>query len=284
MRRTPVLAPEYEGNTRKTFRSALCHLLQTEFPGIFGPAVTQLFAERVEELFDQFHPDRSRLKVGQVVWAAVAADDPPARDKRIEQTRLVPVILDLVAPGDIEQMVAGARIAAIRRSRLIRLFHQAYQQGAVLSYSDVSLLMHLRVGTVSRYVLQHHVATKEVIPCRGTIHDLGRSITHKAIICYKRLVEKKTTSEVAAETHHTPESVERYVQTLRRVKLCTDAGMSADETSMAVGHSPSLVEEYLDLIRQYALPPHRDREPSPISEGNLPPHVGTPNDMNLRAR
>ncbi len=122
MRRTPpAIAPEYEGNTRKTFRSALCHLLQTEFPGVFGPAVTQLFAERVEQLFDKFHPERSRLKVGQVVWAAVAADDPPARDKRIEQTRLVPVVLDLVAPEDIEQMVGGARIAAIRRSRLRRL-------------------------------------------------------------------------------------------------------------------------------------------------------------------
>jgi hypothetical protein len=257
--------------------------LQTEFPGVFGPAVTQLFAERVEQIFEQFHPQRSRMKVGQVLWAAVAADDPPARDKRIEQTRLIPVVLDLVAPQDIEDMVAGARIATIRRNRLLRLFRQAYQQGAVLSYADVSLLMHLRIGTVSRYVQKHHATTHEIIPCRGTIHDMGRSMTHKAIICYKRLVEQKTTSQVATETNHTPESVERYVQTLRRVKLCTDVGMSVGETSLAIGHTQSLVQEYLDLIHQYGLPSYTDPQQLPAPKG-LSLHAGKPNDTDRSAR
>jgi hypothetical protein len=252
----PHQSKEYECNGRKTFRSALCHLLQTEFPGVFGPAVTQLFADRVEQIFERFHPERSRLNVGQVLWAAVAADDPPTRDKRIEQTRLIPVVLDLVAPQDIEDLAAGARIATIRRNRLLRLFRQAYQQGAVLSYADVSLMMHLRIGTVSRYVQQHHRSTQEIIPCRGTIHDLGRSMTHKAIICYKRLVEQKTTSQVAAETNHHPDSVEHYVQSLRHVKMCAEAGMSVEETALAIGHSQLLVQEYLGLIQQYGLPPY----------------------------
>jgi hypothetical protein len=268
MRGTPPhQSKEYEPNGRKTFHSALCHLLQTEFPGIFGPAVTQLFADRVEQIFEQFHPERSRMKVGQVLWAAVAADDPPARDKRIEQTRLIPVVLDLVAPQDIEELVAGARIATIRLNRLLRLFRQAYQQGAVLCYADVSLLMHLRIGTVSRYVQKHHQVTHEIIPCRGTIHDLGRSMTHKAIICYKRLVEQKTTSQVAAETNHHPDSVERYVQSLRRAKMCTDAGMSVDETAIAIGHSQALVKECLHLIQQYRLPSYSNRPPLAPSQG-----------------
>jgi hypothetical protein len=38
-----------------------------------------------------------------------------------------------------------------------------------------------------------------MVPRRGTIHDMGRSVTHKAIICYKRLVEQKPTSQVACE-------------------------------------------------------------------------------------
>ena len=65
MRRTaPNRCLAYDASDRKTFRSALCHLLQTEFPGVFGPSVTQLFAQRVEDIFDRFHPDRSRLRVG----------------------------------------------------------------------------------------------------------------------------------------------------------------------------------------------------------------------------
>ena len=39
----------YEASDRKTFKGALCHLLQTEFPGIFGPAVTRLFADKIDE-------------------------------------------------------------------------------------------------------------------------------------------------------------------------------------------------------------------------------------------
>jgi Protein of unknown function (DUF1670) len=46
---------------------------------------------------------------------------------------------------------------------------------------------------------------------------MGRSVTHKAIICYKSLVEKKPTSQVAQETFHSPEDVEHYVQSFRRI-------------------------------------------------------------------
>jgi hypothetical protein len=264
MKRTPPhRSHAYDASDRKTFRSALCHLLETEFPGIFGPAVTQLFARRVEQLFEQFHPDRSRLKVGQVLWAAVAADDPPARNKRIEDTRLVPVVLDLVTPQDIDEAIATGLRGQTRHNKILRLFRQAYQQGAVLSYPDVSLLLHVQTSTISREVLAHERQAKEMIPRRGTIHDMGRSISHKALICYKRLVQQKTTSQVAVETHHHPEDVEYYVQCLRRIKLCSEAGMSVEEISQATGHSPSLVREYLDLIQQFHLPPYSEKQQAP---------------------
>lgn len=95
----------------------------------------------------------------------------------------------------------------------------------MLSYADVSLLVHVGLNAISQVVLAEQEATGLPVPCRGTIHDMGRSVTHKAVICYKRLVEKKPTSEVAQETFHSPEEVEHYVQTLRRVQLCHDSGM-----------------------------------------------------------
>lgn len=252
-RAAPHRSLAYHASDRKTFRSALCHLLQTEFPGAFGPAVTQLFAQRVEELFDRFHPDRSRLRVGQVLWAAVAADDPPARNKRIEDTRLLPIVLDLVTAQDIDETIATGLRQETRRKKILRMFQQAYRQGAVLSYPDVSLLLHVQTSTISREVLDHERQTKQTIPRRGTIHDMGRSISHKAVICYKRLVERKTTSQVATETLHDPEEVEYYVQCLRRVKLCRDAGMPVEEISQATGHSKSLIDEYLRLIEELRL-------------------------------
>jgi len=245
----------YDASKRKTFHSSLCHLLQTEFPGVFGPAVTRLFADKIDVLYEGFHPPRSRLKVGQVFWAAVAVDDPPHKDKRIEDTRLVPVILDLVTPQDIDNSSHGGRRVQIRRDRILRLFRQTYEQGGVLSYADVSLLAHIGMNAITAVVHAEQEATGLPVPCRGTVHDMGRSVSHKAIICYKRLVEKKATSQVAQETFHSAEEVEYYVQTLRRVQLCRDSGMGPEDIAQATGHSQLLVREYLDLIDRFKLPP-----------------------------
>jgi hypothetical protein len=254
-KRSSTRSHTYDASDRKTFHSALAHLLGTEFPSAFGPAVTRLFCDRIDQLYRQFNPPRSQFSVGQVLWAAVAVDDPPARNKRIEQTRLVPIILDLVTPQDIDDAVAIHPREATRRNKILRLFRQAYEQGAVLSYPDVSLLLHIQTSTISRTVLTHERETGETVPRRGTIHDMGRSVTHKRIICYKRFVEKKTTSQVAQETFHTPEEVEYYVQCFRRVHLCHSTGMSEEDIATATGHSLSLVREYLELIQDFNLPP-----------------------------
>lgn len=252
---SPTRSQTYDASDRKTFHSALRHLLQTEFPGTFGPAVTRLFADRVDELYERFHPPRERLKVGQVLWIAVALDDLPARNKRIEDTRLIPIVLDLVTPKDIDDAIATGLRLQTRAAKVLRLFHQAHAQGAVLSYPDVSFLLHVQTSTISRIVLEHERHSGETIPRRGTLHDMGRSVTHKRIICYKRLVEKKPTSQVAQETFHDPAQVEYYVQCLRRIQLCSDSGMSPEDTAQATGHSLSLVHEYLDLIKEFGLPP-----------------------------
>jgi hypothetical protein len=244
----------YDSSGRKTFKSALCHLLHTEFPGIFGPTISGLFADKIDELFERFHPPRSRFKAGQVLWTGVAIDDPPSRDKRIEHTRLVPVVLDLVALQDIETAKAKERRSITRGTKIVRLFRQAYEQGAVLGHADVSLLLNMSISGLSAYVISHERATGELIPRRGTIHDMGPSVTHMAIICYKALVEKKPTSQVAAETFHSPEHVEDYVQCFRRIQLSRDKGLSPEEIAQATGHSPSLVQEYLDLMTKFRIP------------------------------
>jgi hypothetical protein len=261
-RSTPGHSIAFVSSQRKTFHSALCHLLHTQFPGHFGPKVAHLFAQEVEQLFEEFHPERSRLSVGQVVWAAVAVDDPPARNKRIEDTRLLPIVLDLVTPGDIDQTVRPGRRLPTRRGKIVRLFQQAHKQGAVLGYPDVALLLHVSTSTVSQEVLAYERETGQSVPRRGTIHDMGPSVSHKAIICYKSFVEGKTTSQIAGETFHCPEEVEYYLQCFRRVRICKDRGMSPEETAQATGHSLPLVRQYLDLINRFHLPSSEQSEDS----------------------
>lgn len=252
----------YDTSDRKTFQSALRHLLHSDFPGVFGREIARFFADRIDQLYERFHPPRSRFKMGQILWVAVAVDARPTREKRIEETELVPIVLDLVTPEDLTQ-AKSVRLFRTRRARIVRLFRQAYEQGAVLSEADVSLLTELTVNTISRHVTIYERDTGETVPRRGTIHDLGPSVTHKAIICYKHLVEHKPTSQVAQETFHSPEAVEYYVQCFRRVQLCRDSGMSIEDTAQATGHSLRLIREYLDLIDQYHVPPL----PNPCGSG-----------------
>jgi hypothetical protein len=251
--------PNYASCQRKTFHSALAHFLQTEFPAVFGPAVTQLFAERVDALYEQFHPPRSRLTFGQVVWVAVAASHRPAGENRIENLPLVPLILDLVSTQDSDDTMTPHRRLSVRANKIIRLFRQAFEQGGVLSQADGALLLHVSRGVIGQTLAEHQKRTGEVLPSRGSIHDLGPTVTHKAIICYKRLVEKKEISQVAQETFHSPREVEYYVQCLRRVLLCKHMGLSPEDTALATRHSLPLVKEYLKLIESFglkALPPN----------------------------
>src|SRR6266436_9948020 len=107
---------------------------------------------------------------------------------------------------------------------------------------------------ISHEILEYEREGGGTVPRRGTVHDMGRSVTHKRIICFKRLVEQKPTSQVAQETFHSADEVEYYVQCLRRVQLCRDSGMSPEEAAQATGYSLSLVQEYLDLIEEFRLP------------------------------
>src|SRR5262249_30267383 len=145
----------YQTSDRKTFKSALCHLLHVEFPGIFGPTISRLFAEKIDELYERFHPPRSIFKAGQGLWTGVAIDDPPCHNKRIEDTRLVPIILDLVTAQDIEKVKAKGMRSERSLDKIVRLFQQAYEQGAVLGHADVSLLLNMTVSRISTHVLDH---------------------------------------------------------------------------------------------------------------------------------
>ncbi len=67
-----------------------------------------LFADRLIERFieilDQYRPDKMRLLPGQVLWLAVATNEKCGYGKSMMRSRLVPVILTLISPEDLELM------------------------------------------------------------------------------------------------------------------------------------------------------------------------------------
>jgi len=236
----------YSPMLRKNFESALSHLLYTEYRFLGGKRVIGMIVNDVKKLIERFY--HSNLCVGQVIWPAVMKDDPPGYQKKIEDHKIVPVILNLVIRGDIEKHERGVRFKDIEMTRAVRLFYEAYEQGGLLTEADVSVLLGKSRHVVSCYVLEYQEKHNIILPTRGNIHDIGPGITHKSIIMKKKL-EKKSTSEIAKETNHSPESVDRYIRDYGRIKVLLGKNMSMDEISYATGISKGLVEEYHQLIQ-----------------------------------
>jgi hypothetical protein len=237
----------YQPVESKTFRSALINFLLREFPQMGGPMIMELFADRMEKMIERFYPPVKHLKMGQILWFAVEKNEKPSYGKSMKQTRIVPVVLTLVSLQDIEKLKNKARFATIKTEIMARLYREADQQGATLSETDVSLMLMLSLQTISKNTLKYEKEHNTTLPRRGTVHDMGRSMSHKATICRKRKIERKSTSLVAQETNHSPNAVDRYTLDLDRVGFCLEKKLSVEEASFVTGLSKNLVLEYRKL-------------------------------------
>jgi predicted transcriptional regulator len=233
---------------RKTFGAALVQTLREHVPTL-GELTAQALAQHLQKLIDQYFPPTERLRMGQVLWPAIDVNETAGYGKPIEQCRLKPVMLQAISEQDIAQLLAGARRPAVRQQIAVRLCLQAHEQGGVLTLADVGTMLHVSPTTASKYIKdyeQEHPG--ELVPRRGTIHDMGPTLTHKKIICRKVIHEGKSIEQTAQQTRHSPAAVTRYVQDYRRVAACLKQGMSLKQAAYATGLSPRLAADYQELI------------------------------------
>ena len=246
-RRVDYVRKKFAPMLSKTLVNALAHRIGREFPRIGGPRIRTLCAELVLEVMEANLRPREHVRHGQALWLAVHVDDPPARNKRIADTLLVPVILDLSTPEDIEARIDRRRPQERLEAKLVRVCKQAYDQKGLLSNCDLAELFHLCESEVARVLNEYEDRTGTIVPRRANLHDVGTSLTHKRVICRKRYLEGKTTDQIARETYHTEEAVYRYLGHYDRVRHCQREGMDAEEIAYTLNCSVGLVKEYLAL-------------------------------------
>jgi hypothetical protein len=251
MSRTPdYVRKKYGPLLDKTLQNALAHAIGEQFPRIGGPRIQALCAQMILEVVEAHVRPRDHVKHGQALWMGISLDDPPRRHQRIADTDLVPVVLDLSTPQDIHARVERKSRKERLRQKAVRLCHQAYEQGALLSNCDLAELLSVRDSDVAEVLTSHERETKHLVPRRATLHDVGTGLTHKRIICWKRYAEGKSADLVAKETYHSLEAVDRYLGQFDRVRHCRKQGLSVEETAFALNCGPSLVREYLAIDRE----------------------------------
>lgn len=235
----------------KTFEGALDAFFEQECPQIGGVRTRQVLVGTVAGMVRDFFPETSHLRPGQTPWVTVHRDETPSCGKSMRKTRLTNVVLDLLLPDEAKQRADGCRLRDLKIDTVARLFNQSYEQEGCMTNAEVAVLTKMSPSTVSRYVGEWELKTSCVLPRRGTIHDMGPTLTHKRIIINKLFIEQKTVQEVSRETYHSIDSIQNYITTFRQVLLCRQKGFTTEETAYAIRRTPRLVEEYQQIINHY---------------------------------
>jgi DNA-binding CsgD family transcriptional regulator len=234
----------------KTLENALAHRISKEFPRIGGPRICKLCAEMIMEVVNNHIRPRDHVKHGQIVWTAVSKNNPPGMSKKMADTDMVTVVLDASMAEDINSRIERISPNQRRLHKAIRMCRQAYEQGGVLSIYDLAEILSFHDSLISQMLAKYERDTNTLIPRRGTIHDAGNSVSHKRIICYKRYVEGKNADQIARETYHSIEAVDRYLGQFDRIRHCSQQGLNTQEIAHVLNCSVSLVEVYQQIDKE----------------------------------
>jgi hypothetical protein len=227
----------------KDARSAIIQKLAADFN--LTPIIAEAFFQQFCQYFEQ-HANVS-LSSGEVSYEAVAADEPPS--KHIRLARKVTVRLKLIDFASDLEALASFGLAGLRRHRLARLTRMTYDQGALLSYEDLAMLLTTSPATVKRdiYFLRRQGM---FIITRGMKHDMGPGLSHKAIII-DLYFKGYTFSEIEQKTNHSESSIKRYLADFMQIATLYRQGFSLHQIRLIAQKSERLVREYLQLYDSY---------------------------------
>jgi hypothetical protein len=246
---------------RRGFRSALMHLLETQYKLIGSRRVLEVLCEDIEGLMEEYFPLGERMEVGEICWVTTKRTRrKPSYGKRTEDYESVVVKLPLVTESDISKRVrvkAGTKNSnyVMNRERdletMARLVKSAWEQGGMLSQAELCVLMNRSLSTMQKYVAEYEAGHPEdPLPLKGYMIDQGSRPTHKGIILnlYEQGVDPV---DIARRTHHGLDAVDRYIKSYEQVKGLCRKGLDREEIQKITGMSPKVVDAYLNIFKHF---------------------------------
>jgi len=230
----------------KGIHGAIKHLLEEQYAFVGGDRVQDMLIEDLIQIFQQYSRDPWNLEVGQTLWFAVHMDEKPGPGKTLSKMRVVPTILSITHEEDKQMRINGYSHQEIRRYRVARLLKEAYAQKGVLTQADVAELIGVSAGTIGKDIKSYQSEQGIILPYRGTIHDIGPSLTHKKVIIEKFL-QGIPTPDISRMTQLTEEACDRYIKAFKKVRML-HGKMKPLEIARIIGMSERLVNEYIALI------------------------------------
>jgi Protein of unknown function (DUF1670) len=235
----------YSSAKGRFLKPVIKKFFQKEFPQLFGPVVREKIAEELIAIFENFSPETSRLKPGQLFWVALdkdtRADSPNCRYK--------PVIITIITTEDIEQLEKGIKQSIVAKNIIARMYNEVYQQGAILSTRDVALITLRSLSNLSSIRSSYEKEHDCILPHTGALHDMGSTISHKAAIVRKVVLEKKDPSIAAQETNHSQRAVDHYLKDYYRIKTVFENNQDVGYIHHVTGIANHVVKQYIQLLK-----------------------------------
>lgn len=236
----------YASGYKRFLAPSIAQFFEKNFPKLFGPEIRRLLADEILSLIEEQYPVNTRLRPGQCLWNAVAIET-RADSKKL---KLVPVILTLVDETDITRLKNGEPHARVAEDVTARILEEAFNQGALLSMRDIGLLTWRDGAVISEYRKKWETKNDRMLPHPGNLQDMGTCITHKTSIVAKAVYEKMSPLQVAKETRHTPQAVDRYLRDFNRVRTCYQKQPDIEFICQVTGMSNYLVSQYVEIIEK----------------------------------
>jgi hypothetical protein len=237
---------------RRSLPELLVHKFLTEYGYDHGPVIARAIVEDVLATVERCYLERVPPKT--VVWLAVRRERGKQR-KRLAVTDLVPIKLLMATEHEVKLLTdkqlrkkQQAR-RAFNRARFARWCFDAYEQGGVLTQLDLSLSSGLSEKVIREILWEYEAETGKIVPTRGTVHDIGASVTHKAEVV-RRWLRNESPAQIAHDLQHSQDAVARYIADFQKVRLLAQKFPPADLSALA-GLSAHVVKQYFALLREY---------------------------------
>lgn len=228
-------------NVKNPENSLLYKLMEaTGLKKVFAVVVLNLFLDWMMKTSGKY---RAPGQIGQTV---VAADEPPG--KPVKHCRTIEVNLSVNHRNDVEIQKQHGTVV-LRMARILRMVWEAYDQGGLLSFEDLSAIMGVDISTIKKLVKRLCQDGFEV-PTRGLVKDMGREPSHKVQIC-RMLCRGYTYTEISAMTGHGERSIERYAIDFGKVIALRDRGASFTDIRIICDMPKKLLRAYMELYDEH---------------------------------
>ncbi len=190
----------------------------------------------------------AEIQPGQMKWKAISALEPAG--KPLGQCEFKVITLTLHNIDEDTEVYNKFGNSAKRAHQIVRMCEEAYEQGALLTQEDLSLLLGSHIRTIRKDIKEYQNEHDCLVPTRGSKKDIGPGVTHrdKAL---EKFIQGQSPEEIARNIQHSLKAVERYIQSFCRIIHCQKEVRDSLKTALIVGCSMGTVNRCLELRDKY---------------------------------